>query len=106
MLWIGDMRRGACRHRAFLFKFLCDQVTPGLARLERAKITKGAHVGHAWNCVKFYGDNDADGQQIIYTIDLMHSIGQLFNNGTDLLPPDEWVAKYQHQDVYHFSALQ
>jgi len=106
VVWIGDMRRGVCRHRAFLFKFLCDQVMAGLARVERAKTGKGAHVGHAWNEVKFYGDNDADGQQIIYTLDLMHDIGTLFNNGTDLIPPDEWVAKYTHKDVYHFLALQ
>lgn len=32
VIWVGDMRRGVCRHRAFLFKFLCDQVVPGLAR--------------------------------------------------------------------------
>jgi len=106
VLWIGDMRRGVCRHRAFLFKFLCDQVMPGLARLERAKIERGAHVGHAWNCVKFYGDNDADGQQFVYTVDLMHDVGALFNNGTDLIEADEWVARYQHKDVYHFLALQ
>ena len=64
VVWIGDLKKGACRHRAFLFKYLCDKLLPYLCRLERAKIERGAHVGHAWNVVKFYGDNDQDGQQV------------------------------------------
>lgn len=31
-------------------------------------------MGHAWNCVKFYGDVDQEGQQKTYTVDLMHEV--------------------------------
>lgn len=105
VVWIADLKRGVCRHRAFLFKYLCDILLPYLCRLERAKIERGAHVGHAWNCVKFYGDVDQEGQQKTYTVDLMHEVGRLYDNGTDLLPPDEEVAKYQRKDVYQFISL-
>ena len=33
-----------CRHRAFLFKYICDLLLPYLCMLERAKIERGAHV--------------------------------------------------------------
>ena len=48
---------------------------PYLCRLERSKIERGAHVGHAWNTIKFYGDVDQEGQQKSYTVDLMHQVG-------------------------------
>ena len=48
---------------------------PYLCRLERSKIERGAHVGHAWNTIKFYGDVDQEGQQMSYTVDLMHQVG-------------------------------
>mmetsp|Transcript_12609 Transcript_12609/g.44025 ORF Transcript_12609/g.44025 Transcript_12609/m.44025 type:complete len:149 (-) Transcript_12609:113-559(-) len=30
-----------------------------------------------------------------YTVDLMHNVGSLYENGTDFNPADEWAAKYQ-----------
>jgi len=47
---------------------------PYLCRLERSKIERGAHVGHAWNTIKFYGDVDQEGQQKSYTVDIMHQV--------------------------------
>jgi len=105
VVWIGDLSRGVCRHRAFLFKYLCDVKLPYLCRLERSKIERGAHVGHAWNTIKFYGDVDQEGQQKSYTVDLMHVVGKLYDNGTDLNLPDENCAKYQRKDMYHFLTL-
>jgi hypothetical protein len=52
---------------------------PYLCRLERSKIERGAHVGHAWNTIKFYGDVDQEGQQKSYTVDLMHQVGSKLN---------------------------
>mmetsp|Transcript_12595 Transcript_12595/g.43924 ORF Transcript_12595/g.43924 Transcript_12595/m.43924 type:complete len:582 (-) Transcript_12595:113-1858(-) len=95
VVWVGDLKKAGCRHRAFLFKYLCDLVLPYLCRLERTKIERGAHVGHAWNVVKFFGDVDQEGQQKTYTVDLMHNVGSLYENGTDFNPADEWAAKYQ-----------
>ena len=40
VVWIGDVRKGVCRHRAFLFKYLCDKILPYLCRLERSKIDR------------------------------------------------------------------
>jgi HEAT repeat protein len=105
VIWIGDLNKGVCRHRAFLFKYICDIKLPYLCRLERAKIERGAHVGHAWNTIKFYGDVDQEGQQKSYTVDLMHEVGTLYDNGTDLYPADENCAKYQRKDIYHFLSL-
>mmetsp|Transcript_12597 Transcript_12597/g.43940 ORF Transcript_12597/g.43940 Transcript_12597/m.43940 type:complete len:369 (-) Transcript_12597:220-1326(-) len=105
VVWVGDLKKAGCRHRAFLFKYLCDLVLPYLCRLERTKIERGAHVGHAWNVVKFFGDVDQEGQQKTYTVDLMHNVGSLYENGTDFNPADEWAAKYQRKDVYHFISL-
>lgn len=105
VVWIGDLNKGVCRHRAFLFKFICDIKLPYLCRLERAKIERGAHVGHAWNTIKFYGDVDQEGQQKSYTVDLMHDVGKMYDNGTDLYAADEWCAKYQRKDIYHFLSL-
>ena len=54
---IGDVRSdGVCRHRAFLFKYLCDRL--GLP----CKLTRGVQVnynvpgGHAWNSVPLGGE--------------------------------------------------
>ncbi len=41
----------------------------------------------------------------IYIHTYTFSVGELYENGTDLIPPDEWVAKYQHKEVYHFLSL-
>lgn len=105
VVWIGDLNKGVCRHRAFVFKYICDIKLPYLCRLERAKIERGAHVGHAWNTIKFYGDVDQEGQQKSYTVDLMHTVGTLYDNGTDLYAADEQCAKYQRKDIYHFLSL-
>jgi len=105
VVWIGDLNKGVCRHRAFVFKYICDIKLPYLCRLERAKIERGAHVGHAWNTIKFYGDVDQEGQQKSYTVDLMHTVGTLYDNGTDLYAADELCAKYQRKDIYHFLSL-
>jgi len=51
---------------------------PYLCRLERSKIERGAHVGHAWNTIKFYGDVDQEGQQKSYTVDIMHQVAYLY----------------------------
>jgi len=100
VVWIGDIRKGVCRHRAFTFKYACDKILPYLCRLERSKIDRGLHVGHAWNCIKFYGDNDVEGKQRTYTLDLMHNVGEMYENGTDVNPQDEWVPLYQRKDIY------
>ena len=94
VIWIGDLNKGTCRHRAFLFKYICDIKLPRLCRLERVKFERGGHVGHAWNVVKFYGDVDHEGNQQSYTVDLMHDVGALLHNGTDVLPPDEKLFMY------------
>jgi len=105
VVWIGDLNKGISRHRAFVFKFICDIQMPYLCRLERSKIERGAHVGHAWNTIKFYGDVDQEGQQKSYTVDLMHQVGTLYDNGTDLYAADPECAKYQRKDIYHFLSL-
>ncbi len=67
---------------------------------------------HAWNEVKFPGDFDANGLQKTYLVDLMHTPGALYRSdmglpepGSDMLPPEEDVEKYQRKDVWQFVSL-
>ena len=48
---------------------------------------------------------DQEGKQKSYTVDLMHDVGKMYDNGTDLYAADEWCAKYQRKDIYHFLSL-
>lgn len=88
---IGDLTKGACRHRAFLFKFLCDQV--GLeCGLHRSRHVRGAHVGHAWNTVYVEFDK-------VVVVDLMHSVGAMYPDGSDE------ARRYARMGAFAFSTL-
>jgi hypothetical protein len=91
VLYVGDLTKGACRHRALLFKFLADQV--GIeCKLQRSRHVRGAHVGHAWNLVHTEFDK-------VFVVDLMHSVGNLYPEGsTD-------ANKYARLDAFAFSTL-
>lgn len=91
VLYVGDLTKGACRHRALLFKFLADQV--GIeCKLQRSRHVRGAHIGHAWNFV--YTDFDK-----VFVVDLMHAVGSLYPEGsTD-------ANKYARLDAFAFSTL-
>jgi hypothetical protein len=107
VLYVGDLTKGACRHRALLFKFLADQV--GIeCRLQRSRHVRGAHIGHAWNFVyvallpslyfcnilRRYTDFDK-----VFVVDLMHAVGALYPEGsTD-------ANKYARLDAFAFSTL-
>ena len=40
-----------------------------------------------------------------YTVDLMHNVGSLYENGTDFNPADEWAAKYQVKEEKNATVL-
>ena len=44
VLYVGDLGKGACRHRALLFKFLADQVRAGFSALNRARTRTHTHT--------------------------------------------------------------
>ena len=50
---LGTLRLGVCRHRALLFKLVCDEVGIG-CRLVRGWMAddEGKYHGHAWNVVR------------------------------------------------------
>jgi len=77
VLKIGEIRIGLCRHRAILFKFLCDRLTtsirPLLCRLVRGYDEEEAH---AWNVV--YNSDDC----CYYLVDVMHNPGCLLKEGS------------------------
>jgi len=90
-IWIGDLQKGACRHRAFVFKYICDQI--GIeCRLHRARHIRGAHVGHAWNSVYLNDDTP-------YVVDLMHEVGAVFPDGSTE------ARRYARFDMFAFVAL-
>jgi len=71
---IGQVQHGVCRHRAVLFKFLCD--TFGLpCRLIRGNYhhASGDKEGHSWNVVLLDGAH--------YLCDVMHDPGMLYDVG-------------------------
>jgi hypothetical protein len=76
VLNIGDIKIGISRHRAILFKFLCDKLTtsdrPLLCRLVRDCGKKA----NAWNVVF----NPTDG--FYYVVDIMKEPGRLLREGT------------------------
>jgi hypothetical protein len=91
VLYVGDLAKGACRHRALLFKFLSDQV--GIeCKLQRSRHVRGAHIGHAWNFV--YTEFDKG-----FVVDLMHSVGALYPEGS------VDANKYARLDAFAFSTL-
>jgi hypothetical protein len=60
---LGSLQQGVCRHRAVLFKYLCDQPSVGIpCRLVRGAVhVEGTGTGgHAWNVVPVADDGKED----------------------------------------------
>ncbi|KAJ1634691.1 kinase-like domain-containing protein [Pavlovales sp. CCMP2436] len=67
---LGDVNFGVCRHRALLFKVLCDALGLSCA-LVRGNFGGAQGAGaHAWNVVHVYGST--------YVVDVMHRPGEIY----------------------------
>ena len=75
ILFIGELEHGVCRHRALLFKRLCDEV--GISsQVVRGEYTDSRTMGrHVWNVVYL------DGQY--YIVDVMHDSNKLYQEGSE-----------------------
>jgi hypothetical protein len=71
---LGDVSKGVCRHRALLFKLLCDELGIGclLVRGNFRGAEAGDGGGHAWNVVSLY-----NGERRV--VDVMHAPGKIWS---------------------------
>lgn len=76
MLYIGEMCFGVCRHRATLFKAVCDFLVQKHAMQQfQSRIVRGKKQGaHRWNIVQLEGS--------MYVVDVMQCPGQLLLEGS------------------------
>jgi hypothetical protein len=87
LIRLGDLTQGVGRHRALLFRFLCDEL-----RLAPCELRKGPGIDHAYNIVQCSND-DQENVTGRFVVDLLHTPGSLH-------PVDSVEAcKYQH--IWH-----
>ena len=77
---IGDIKFGVCRHRATMFKYLCDYLfrrgfTDIRCRLVRGQVKGGNHV---WNVVSIV-DTAVSLVPTLYLVDVMQFPGRLYD---------------------------
>ena len=82
-IMLGDIRFGVCRHRAILFKYLCDHLFVfGLVNDIRCRLVRGNVNGgnHAWNVVSII-DCEASNPTIqkFFLVDVMLHPGKLYD---------------------------
>ena len=87
---LGELRAGAARHRALLFKVLADRVSLPAA-LHTGKCLNGAHAHHSWATMLLDGK--------VQVVDLLHAPGSLYADGTDS------ARRYMRVDEFAFSSL-
>ncbi|KOO21174.1 armadillo repeat-containing protein 3-like protein [Chrysochromulina tobinii] len=88
---LGEVKAGATRHRALLFKVLCDKL--GLqASYEMGACVRGAHAHHAWNTMIL------NRKEVL--VDVMHAPGTLHPLGSDA------ARRYMRIDEFAFASLQ
>ncbi|KAL0479062.1 hypothetical protein AKO1_007888 [Acrasis kona] len=75
VLYMGFLRRGTSRHRALLFKFLCDELRSDRLPLKCRLVQGSRGTNHAWNVVV-----NNDGQMLI--VDLIELPGVMFPEGS------------------------
>lgn len=91
---IGLLRRGCCRHRAVLFKYLADHVSrlPNARFKLRCRLIRGhyyaednADQGHAWNAVWLPAKNQkqAATKGSWNVVDVMHEPTLVYEDGSD-----------------------
>ena len=87
---LGLLTAGAARHRALLFKVLCDRCGIPVS-YDSGRCTRGAHAYHSWNTMI------VDGAVVV--VDLIHQPGALYPNSSDE------ARQYKRIDEYAFSSL-
>jgi hypothetical protein len=88
---LGEVKAGATRHRALLFKVLCDKL--GLqASYDMGACVRGAHAHHAWNTMIL------NRKEVL--VDVMHAPGTLHPLGSDA------ARRYMRIDEFAFASLQ
>jgi len=88
---LGKLTAGSSRHRALLFKVLCDRVGV-MCSYKVGKPMRGAHAHHAWNTVI------VDGEEVV--VDLIHMPGTFYPDYSDE------ARRYMRIDEFAFASLQ
>ena len=88
---LGEVKAGATRHRALLFKVLCDKL--GLqASYDMGACVRGAHAHHAWNTMIL--------NRKVVLVDVVHAPGTLYPLDSDA------ARRYKRIDEFAFASLQ
>jgi tRNA A-37 threonylcarbamoyl transferase component Bud32 len=90
---LGKISHGQCRHRAILFKFLCDRLIKN-KRLLSCRLVRGEKNGaHAWNVVHIANESKH------YVVDVMQCPGTLLDEAT------EECQKYKRNERHGYGGI-
>jgi len=88
---LGALSAGATRHRALLYKVLCDHLGI-MCSYDAGTCLRGAHAYHAWNTLILNGE--------VVVVDVTHNPGAFYPEASDE------ARQYKRIDEYAFSSLQ